>query len=96
MTYTNYTGPMISPRSGKAVANQFVLTELTGNSYFNSYGRMIALKASDGNTYLDEKYWDYSKTTAKYRNEFLGMTTKEVQAKIKAGEILLTNLNKVE
>ena len=42
---------------------------------------------------LDEKYWNYSKTTGKYRNIFLGETKKETQAKIDNGTYKLVNLN---
>jgi len=42
---------------------------------------------------LDVNYWDYSKTTSKYRNEFLGESTKETKAKIKSGEYKLADLN---
>ena len=42
---------------------------------------------------LDEKYWDYSTTTGKYRNIFLGEDKKETEKKIKSGEYKLTNLN---
>ena len=44
-------------------------------------------------TYLDKTYWNYSKTTSKYRNQFLGETTKETQAKIDSGKYILTDLN---
>lgn len=42
---------------------------------------------------LDEYYWNYSRTTSKYRSQFLGETTKETQAKIDSGEYKLANLN---
>ena len=42
---------------------------------------------------LDRDKWDYSKTTGKYRNQFLGETKKETQAKIDSGEYILTDLN---
>ena len=42
---------------------------------------------------LDKNYWDYSRTTSKYRNQFLCETTKETQAKIKSGEYILADLN---
>jgi len=42
---------------------------------------------------LDEKYWDCSVTTGKYRNLFLGESKKETERKIKTGEYKLTNLN---
>jgi hypothetical protein len=44
--------------------------------------------------YLDQKYWNYSNTTGKYRNIFLGETIKDTRAKIKSGEYILTDLNK--
>lgn len=44
--------------------------------------------------YLDEEYYNYSNTTIRYRNEFLGETSAEVNKKIKDGTYLLTNLNK--
>lgn len=44
-------------------------------------------------TLLDRDKWNYSKTTARYRNWFLGETTKETQAKIDSGEYKLVNLN---
>lgn len=66
--------------------------------YFQSYDSVIVKMESDpcgpSSVYLDEKYWNYSKTTSKYRNKFLGETTKETQAKINSGEYVLTNLNK--
>lgn len=42
---------------------------------------------------LDEKYWNYSTTTSKYRNQFLGETTDETRKKIASGEYRLANLN---
>lgn len=78
-------------RSGREVANQFVIKD-GETEVFQSYESVIVKKI--GNlVYLDEKYWNYSKTTSKYRNEFLGETTKETQAKIDSGEYELCNLN---
>ncbi len=61
--------------------------------YFVSYGVKIAYKPWDGTPELDREKWDYSKTTAKYRNLFLGETTKETEAKIKSGAYILADLN---
>lgn len=64
--------------------------------YFQSYDSTIVKQhCSQGKTktYLDRDKWDYSKTTAKYRNQFLGESTKETQAKIDSGEYILTDLN---
>jgi hypothetical protein len=82
---------MVSP-NGNVVANQFNITSRDG-AYFQSYDSLIIYQSNDGKTYLDETYWDYSRTTGKYRNQFLGETKAETQAKIDSGEYKLANLN---
>ena|SRR3990167_2080043 len=83
---------MSSPsRSGGVVPNQFIINTDDG-VYFQSYYSVIVARVG-GKTYLDESKWDYSVTTGKYRNSFLGETKKETEAKIKNGEYILTNLN---
>ena len=72
--------------------NQFTLTTENG-VYFESYGSVIVFKPNNGKIQLDSNLWNYSKTTSKYRNIFLGETTKETQQKIDSGEYELTNLN---
>lgn len=79
-------------KSGREVANQFILHDDNGYCYFQSYSSII-VKQGHGETILDETTWDYSKTTGKYRNEFLGETKKETERKIKSGEYKLGNLN---
>lgn len=80
-------------RSGRDVANQFVITTDEGQ-VFQSYNSVIAIKYRDARPIeLDELYWDYSRTTGKYRNEFLGEDKKTTAAKIKSGEYILKNLN---
>lgn len=59
---------------------------------FQSYQSVIAFRTGS-QVYLDETYWDYSTTTSRYRNIFLGETTKETKAKIKSGEYKLVDLN---
>ena len=83
---------MLSPRTYKPVANQFEIYTPKG-VYFQSYHSIIAFKPHNGKTQLDEHYWDYSRTTSKYRNEFLRETTQETMHKIKEGEYKLVNLN---
>ena len=87
---------LISLRSKKPVANQFII-EYQNHSYFQSYESVIAHVdwQNPNKVELDEKFWNYSKTTSKYRNQFLGETTKETQAKINNGKYILTNLNEV-
>ena len=79
--------------NGNSVANQF---EIYTDEFviFQSYNSVIAKMMSSGQVYLDENYWDYSKTTGKYRNIFLAENKKETQAKINSGEYILTDLNK--
>ena len=76
---------------GNTVPNQFIITD-NGDEYFQSYKSIIA-KRSEGKIYLDDYYWDYSTTTGKYRNEFLGEGIAETRKKIASGEYILTNLN---
>ena len=80
---------MIS-KSGNPVANQFIADgEHYGEQgqFFQSYGSVIAFRPINGSSItLDSHYWDYSVTTGKYRNQFLGETKKETQAKIDSGE----------
>lgn len=78
--------------SGRKVPNQFEIFTDEG-VYFQSYSTVIAFWPFHGKIQLDAEKWNYSRTTAKYRNQFLGMTTKEVEAKIKSGNIELVNLN---
>lgn len=82
---------MESPRSYRSVANQFIIDTDEGR-YFQSYSTIIAFVKGD-KVVLDENKWNYSVTTAKYRNQFLRLTTKETQAKIDSGEYELADLN---
>lgn len=78
---------------GNTIANQFEITTPEGR-YFQSYKSMIVFIPNDGRKIqLDKRYWDYSKTTGKYRNIFLGENKKETEAKIAAGIYELTDLN---
>ena len=82
---------MTSSRSGNPVANQFIIYTAEGN-YFQSYDSVIVAN-NNGKITLDNKTWDYSRTTSKYRNEFLGEGIAETRAKIESGEYKLANLN---
>ena len=86
------------------VANQFLIVEegrgALGNfktkETFQSYDSTIAVKTyweTETETKLDRDNWDYSTTTGKYRNKFLGENKTETEKKIKSGEYKLDNLN---
>jgi hypothetical protein len=81
---------MTSP-NGNDISNQFIIRTDKG-TYFQSYQSIIVVK-SKGVVTLDRNKWDYSKTTGKYRNQFLGETKKETEAKIKDGTYKLDDLN---
>lgn len=82
---------MTSNRSGREVANQFIIYG-DDCTVFQSYNTVI-VKRAQGKVYLDKDSWDYSVTTGKYRNQFLGETRKETERKIKAGIYELVDLN---
>ena len=90
MNVSNFTND-----KGNKIANQFIIytPEYT---IFQSYNSNIVKTTFENGkrvVYLDEYYYNYSNTTSKYRNKYLGETTKEIEAKIKAGIYILTNLN---
>jgi len=90
---------------GNKVPNQFIITTTEYQDaidmdndveYFQSYGSIIVKRVWHVNkwvVYLDKNSWDYSTTTSRYRNIFLGETTRETRKKIKSGEYILTDLN---
>ncbi len=86
--------------SGRSVANQFILDGCNEEGQniceFQSYDSIIVrvTRSSEGvSTELDETYWDYSRTTGKYRNKFLAEQMADTRKKIKSGEYKLADLN---
>jgi hypothetical protein len=80
-------------RTGQAVPNQFIVWDDAGNCYYQSYYTVIARRDAAGKITLDRDKWDYSVTTGRYRNQFLGETTVETKAKISSGEYGMDDLN---
>ena len=78
---------------GNKIANQFIITDDHNNELFQSYHSIIAKRYTNGVVELDKKYWDYSKTTSKYRNIFLNETNQETNYKVKIKEYKLVDLN---
>lgn len=83
---------MVSPRTGKPVANQYIINTPHGD-VFQSYDSVICMRDNEGNVVLDEDKWDYSVTTNKYRSEFLNENTAVTRKKISAGIYQAENLN---
>lgn len=72
---------------GRPVANHFVFyDEEKGVRILQSYDSWI-VKIEKGIVTLGRD-WNCSATTSKYRNRFLGETTKETQAKLDSGEYI--------
>lgn len=63
---------MESPRTGRPVANQFIIFD-DNKLVFQSYDSMIVTWEKSTSTITFGRNWNYSVTTSKYRNEFLGM-----------------------
>ena len=96
----------ITNANGNEVPNQFeIIVDEYKNSFykdtfFQSYDSIIAkVRGFDGQIYLDEYYWDYSRTTMKHLYNFLSMwgydlNKKKVLKLIEDGKFKLTNLNK--
>ena len=84
--------------NGNDIPNQFLIkgVEYKGQigCVFQSYNSIIAFRPASGSSIiLDRETWDYSRTTGKYRNQFLNETKKETEAKIKSGVYILDDLN---
>lgn len=98
MEHTDYKG------NTRPVANQFRITTDDG-VYFQSYKSIIAFVPNEypcndkpenesQKIVLDANYWDYSQTTGRYRNQFLGDSgIAETRKKIADGTYLLADLN---
>lgn len=63
---------MESPRTGRPVANQFVISD-DHRMIFQSYDSMIVDIDFAHSTITFGRDWNYSTTTSKYRNQFLDM-----------------------
>ena len=75
---------MCSSRSGRPVANQFLIYDGKGNVYFQSYDTIIAKRDKHGKVTLSSS-WNYSQTTGKYLNQFLNERKPDTERKIKNG-----------
>ena len=75
------------------LANNQYQVNHQGAEWLVSYESNIVYTNKNGKVFLDPKYYDYSRTTAKYRNQYLGMTSKQVQENIDLGIFKFKNLN---
>lgn len=83
---------MVSDKGNK-IPNQYVI-KLNNCNAFQSYETVIAIRNYDSfhkrwEVFLNKEYYNYSKTTSKYRNKYLGLKTKQIEQKIKSKEFIL-------
>jgi len=86
----------VNPNTNKMVNNHHVISleNDKGESLtrFYSYGACV-VQLIDSKIELDKYFYNYSRTTSKYRNMFLDLDSKQITKKIASGEIELANLN---
>tara|TARA_Y100000401_G_scaffold78995_1_gene64553 strand:- start:985 stop:1260 length:276 start_codon:yes stop_codon:yes gene_type:complete len=86
----------MTSNNGNKIANQFIIYD-GDKTYFQSYNSIIVMKDNLNNKiYLDSTFWNYSNTTAKYRNKFLNEKINNTRKKLREGVYILTDLNKGE
>ena len=90
---------MTSVKTGKAIPNQFLIRD-KGYIWFQSYKSTIGIVTPDNILLLDKDKWDYSRTTAKYRNAFVATYFSSKYASrdgikdgVADGKIIMTGLN---
>ena len=86
------------------VKNQFIITD-DNRRYFQSYNSIIVMientpwlsganLTDDFIVYIDPDYYDYSKTTTRYRNIFLGIDNDTFNKNLKDNKYTFKSLNK--
>jgi len=94
MEYNTMRIENMTSSRGNKIANQFEIHDHDNNvAYFQSYNSIIVKNDAEGQIWLDKNKWDYSVTTGKYRNLYLGENKAETLKKIKSGVYKLTDLN---
>ena len=90
---------MTSVKTGKAIPNQFLILD-KGYIWFQSYKSTIGIVTPDNILLLDKDKWDYSVTTAKYRNAFVATyfnskyaSRDGIKEGVEDGKIIMTGLN---
>lgn len=87
MNVENFTS-----NKGNIIPNQFIIRTAKG-VYFQSYKSLIAFIPNKVGAKIQiGKDWKYSKTTGKYRNQFLDETKKETQQKLDNKTYLLKTI----
>lgn len=83
------------PKTELIGPNHFVI-KIKNRRYLQSYDTIIAgiIDTEDKKLiYLDKDNWNYSKSTARWRNKFLEMTNAEVNIGVVQGKFIMKDLN---
>lgn len=86
--------PKSKPPRVEIMKPNYLVIDTDDGQYLQSYRSIIAFQPLNGEKLkLDKNKWDYSATTGKHRNDFLGEKKAETEEKIKSGIYELIELN---
>ena len=83
---------MINCEISTPFTNCVIVHLSNGWNILKSYNTTIAMRKGQ-EVIIDPRYYNYSASTGKHRNYFLGETLKDTDKKIKNGEYQTTDLN---
>lgn len=83
---------MINCKISTPFTNCVIVHLSNGWSILKSYNTTIAMRKGQ-EVIIDSRYYNYSASTGKHRNYFLGETLKDTDKKIKNGEYQTADLN---
>lgn len=81
-------GKFVRVENFEGMANQFIIYFENG-TILQSYNSIIVVKLHDDDIIYLGRDWNYSNTTSKYRNAFLGMDKNDILRAIKDGFIVV-------
>lgn len=79
---------------GNPAMNQFVINS-NNKTVFQSYESIICVK-DQGKTFLNSEKYQYSKTTSKHLNIFLGIDSKTLKNNVKTGLYSVISESEIE
>lgn len=73
--------------------NVVELSNDNGEKFLQSYNSIIIKIDKTGQIFFDVVFYNYSKTTIKHRNQYLGLTSQEIEQGLRTGLYKFENLN---
>ena len=68
-----------------SVCNKTISTYLDGTQVLRSYGKVVAIRHTNGDVEIMAKYYKYSITTSRHLSQFLNSDSKTIEQNIKNG-----------